>query len=260
MTNDKPSAIRVYKNKHDGTTVLEWAPHYGFAINDHMLAHMDPKGAEHVFVKVAQEWAIRALDDIAGCLAWAAVESGHAPKVVPKVVDLDLQAAPKAYSLMSTEDNTTVLKAKFRDAMDSALVRVSPQIRAGYAWLHKAIITASSVDHHKAKDLMSSLLYGAGEGLDKVAVAALKAVTPESHPSFGSEVVGSLAKAIPGFKSMKQECPYEKNEGCSGAGGAYLWNAIVHLNDYHKWTREQIADWLETLDHDLTMHPVGGGE
>jgi hypothetical protein len=23
---------------------------------------------------------------------------------------------------------------------------------------------------------------------------------------------------------------------------------IAHLNDYHKWTREQIADWVETME------------
>jgi len=28
---------------------------------------------------------------------------------------------------------------------------------------------------------------------------------------------------------------------------------IVNLNDSHKWSREQIADWLETLDVDLTF-------
>lgn len=28
---------------------------------------------------------------------------------------------------------------------------------------------------------------------------------------------------------------------------------IVHLNDYHRWTREQVADWLETLDIDLAF-------
>lgn len=28
---------------------------------------------------------------------------------------------------------------------------------------------------------------------------------------------------------------------------------IIHLNDEHKWTREQVADWLESLDIDLGM-------
>lgn len=30
-----------------------------------------------------------------------------------------------------------------------------------------------------------------------------------------------------------------------------LWNMIQHLNDDHKWTRERIADWLDSLDLDL---------
>ena len=45
---------------------------------------------------------------------------------------------------------------------------------------------------------------------------------------------------------------------------ASIWDMIQHLNDSHhpdkgdsldKWTRERIADWLETLDADLTVDP-----
>jgi hypothetical protein len=25
-------------------------------------------------------------------------------------------------------------------------------------------------------------------------------------------------------------------------------NQIIHLNNYHRWTREQIADWVETIE------------
>jgi len=32
---------------------------------------------------------------------------------------------------------------------------------------------------------------------------------------------------------------------------APIKDIIINLNDYHKWTREAIADWLETLDVDL---------
>lgn len=28
---------------------------------------------------------------------------------------------------------------------------------------------------------------------------------------------------------------------------------IMHLNDGHKWTREQVADWLDTLEVDLSF-------
>lgn len=40
--------------------------------------------------------------------------------------------------------------------------------------------------------------------------------------------------------------------GCSQKGS--LYGIIQHLNDFHQWTREHIADWLETLDLDLTVH------
>ena len=29
-----------------------------------------------------------------------------------------------------------------------------------------------------------------------------------------------------------------------------LWSIIINLNDSHHWTRERIADWVETLDID----------
>lgn len=35
---------------------------------------------------------------------------------------------------------------------------------------------------------------------------------------------------------------------------------VVHLNDFHNWTRERIADWLDTLDLDLTLKPTGSGD
>lgn len=27
-----------------------------------------------------------------------------------------------------------------------------------------------------------------------------------------------------------------------------VWDVIVHLNDHHRWTRERIADWVETVE------------
>lgn len=47
-------------------------------------------------------------------------------------------------------------------------------------------------------------------------------------------------------------CPY-----CLSMGGHSLEAIIVHLNDEHLWTREEIADWLDTLDDiDITLHPA----
>ena len=41
----------------------------------------------------------------------------------------------------------------------------------------------------------------------------------------------------------------ENDEGCGWEDS--VWNMIQHLNDDHKWGRERIADWLDTLDLDL---------
>lgn len=75
---------------------------------------------------------------------------------------------------------------------------------------------------------------------------------------------------IPGWEDMRQRCPESyivKNE-TFGTGRRpcffnmaeqwkgrvpHLQATIIHLNDAHRWTREEIADWLETLDHDLTF-------
>lgn len=32
-----------------------------------------------------------------------------------------------------------------------------------------------------------------------------------------------------------------------------LADLIIHLNDHHKWTRNEIADWIESLDIDMEM-------
>lgn len=39
-----------------------------------------------------------------------------------------------------------------------------------------------------------------------------------------------------------------------------LTDLIIHLNDGHEWTREQIADWLETLPVDLTLVSASKGD
>ncbi len=33
---------------------------------------------------------------------------------------------------------------------------------------------------------------------------------------------------------------------------------VVNLNDHHRWTREQIADWVETVEPSETPDPDGG--
>lgn len=65
-------------------------------------------------------------------------------------------------------------------------------------------------------------------------------------------VLDTLLKAVPGLKHAKASCP--ANGQCGDTIRA-LPDVIIHLNDGHKWTREAIADWLETLDVDLSFAP-----
>lgn len=61
-------------------------------------------------------------------------------------------------------------------------------------------------------------------------------------------MVQEMAKHIPGIYEQVK-CPVAE---CASKDPIYT--LIQHLNDYHQWKREKIADWLETLDVDLTVH------
>lgn len=69
-----------------------------------------------------------------------------------------------------------------------------------------------------------------------------------------------LEDGIPGFHLMVQRCPVAKCIKQDYDNTAYLRDTIIHLNDEHKWPRESIAEWLDTLDHDLRFKVPGGGE
>lgn len=59
--------------------------------------------------------------------------------------------------------------------------------------------------------------------------------------------IGQLTNYIPALATFKTSCP----EPTCNLAGVVLQSLIIHLNDDHKWARERIADWLDTLDADL---------
>lgn len=75
------------------------------------------------------------------------------------------------------------------------------------------------------------------------------------------DVISTLEKQFPGVLDQRVTCPVCVDEfakvkvvGKDLSGGpatSYLDSMIVHLNDKHRWTREQIADWLEESDLDI---------
>lgn len=71
----------------------------------------------------------------------------------------------------------------------------------------------------------------------------------ELIPGSITSVYTKLQEMISGMSSYAT-CP-----DCS-VPGSIVW-LITHLNDLHAWTREEIADWLDNLDIDLTIRPQG---
>ena len=76
----------------------------------------------------------------------------------------------------------------------------------------------------------------------------IEAVGPSAEGEYG-QLAEDLLDLIPGT-DQHVPCP-----GCSGQlhSRAPVWVTVTTLNDHHQWSRERIADWLETLDLDLTI-------
>lgn len=76
----------------------------------------------------------------------------------------------------------------------------------------------------------------------------------------GSDLVlEPLAKAIPALKTFNiDKCPAVD---CGWfIAEVPLSSTIIHLNDYHCWTRQRIAEWLKTLPCDLTFKEIKDNE
>lgn len=68
--------------------------------------------------------------------------------------------------------------------------------------------------------------------------------------------VSDLAKALPGVNT-KVKCPACNKKGTvSEFSERTVWGQVQHLNDNHKWSRNAIADWTESLDVDLEFKEV----
>lgn len=71
--------------------------------------------------------------------------------------------------------------------------------------------------------------------------AAMVQIMPAAKPSAEDPRVNQL----PGLDERVKN-PVTKQQGL-------LRHVVIELNDRHKWTRERIADWLDTLDIDISF-------
>lgn len=76
------------------------------------------------------------------------------------------------------------------------------------------------------------------------------AIKPVSDPASLSHMLPGITEKV-SHPALKVEDHYP---GCTIVGNVHtIRQLVMHLNDDHKWTREEIADWLDTLDVDLAF-------
>jgi len=113
---------------------------------------------------------------------------------------------------------------------------------------HQIIIQTGHVDLVKEEGVILELHVMAAHGF-KIQYIAGGGTTWASSIYSGElqhePSASALATLLPGVRE-KVEHPLTKEI-------TTLRYAIISLNDTYKWTREQIADWLETLDIDITF-------
>jgi hypothetical protein len=155
------------------------------------------------------------------------------------------------------------------------------------SWYNDVTVSGTLTDEevHYFKDLLGGSLPTPGSPLDK---ALVPSIPPQSLKKpgvyeFGSLVttdpshiesfilpadrtpLDELAELVPALKSQHVRHPEVPPTGsaCAGQVGALktIGYMIVHLNDRHQWPREQIADWLDSLENvDLTIQSASSGD
>lgn len=71
-------------------------------------------------------------------------------------------------------------------------------------------------------------------------------------PVTGAMILDPILRAIPALRTTQACCPAD-NCPLGATVKQRLDKVIIHLNDNHAWPREDIADWLDTLDVDLSF-------
>ena len=67
----------------------------------------------------------------------------------------------------------------------------------------------------------------------------------------GTCAIGAAFQVLGEFRSEHQWCVAKIPIRCPDCGREKkkIYHIITHLNDHHRWSREAIADWVETLEN-----------
>lgn len=143
----------------------------------------------------------------------------------------------------------------------------SPSVTPSQFWHEVAVTLAAGWMPHGTASKMQAAIDGMkmqaalgvvmGSSLTvaeaKYALGFADEADPVDMTSSGYEVLADdLLRHVPGASGVKVLCPHP---GCRGT--ASLRASIIGLNDTHGWSRERIADWLDSLHEqgivDLTV-------
>lgn len=76
---------------------------------------------------------------------------------------------------------------------------------------------------------------------------ALGGPTVAENKTPGGQIVAELKRVFPGLATKDVEC------STCGMSFYDLATLIIHLNDYEKWSREDIANWLEESEYNIQL-------
>lgn len=122
-------------------------------------------------------------------------------------------------------------------------------LKAKEAWLASEKYSVAKFDVSKANtEKLMSEVYGGKISFEYDGSGEV------SNAEFG-KTPSSLVPQLPGVRELvyHPKAKNDEDEALCGWGKDkhVIQDIIMHLNDRHRWTREEIADWLETLDVDL---------
>jgi hypothetical protein len=106
----------------------------------------------------------------------------------------------------------------------------------------QAVIIALNERNHESGAIQNGQQFRNKDGMDR------RVKNPAIKQNSGH-------KKVDGWGYGTQHCPCPQ---CN-FNEASIYDMVQILNDNHKWTREQIADWLDTLDEQPVFHPVQQG-
>jgi len=128
---------------------------------------------------------------------------------------------------------------------ESTKYDINDEIQAPTWPMHEGGIVNTQFIHLKESSNDAAMSF---EGFKEYYNNKFVAADPTSIAQTGP--VNTLRSACPALDSLVK---YPKDTAREGDSDT-LYYVIQHLNDTEKWTREQIADWLESLDINIEVN------